>query len=247
MNVKSYERLSRVYDLDWGDFSIQYIEIISQLLEQRNIDRAHILDLACGTGTLIIALAKRGHACLGIDLSPEMIAIAREHAEHYPDVEFEIQDMQNLQLEKRFDLVTCTFDSLNYLTDMAHLKNMFMSAASVLDSGGLFIFDSNTKAMYRNNNDYAHAYEFSKIRLMQRMHYDMKSNIAETVFEFNDGSRETHRQRPYGLKELRPLLRRTGFSIVSAYGGFKGRKYNRSSERLICVAEKLPTRGGALQ
>ena len=238
MDLRSYERLSRVFDLDWGDFSIQYVGIIQELFKERHIDHARILDLACGTGTLLIALAKRGYACFGIDQSPEMIAIAKEKARGHSDISFEIQDMQNLQLRKRFDLVTCTFDSLNYLTDMNSVKRMFMSAAAVLDIGGLFVFDSNTKPMYRNNDGFAHAFEFSKVRLIQSMHFDAKNNIAETVFEFEDGNREIHIQRPYSLKELKPLLRRTGFSTVSTYGGFKGRKYNRNSERLICVAER---------
>ncbi len=239
MDLRSYERLSRVYDLDWGDFSIQYVEIIQELFEERHITRANILDLACGTGTLITTLARRGYACFGIDQSPEMIAIAMDKARGQSDISFEIQDMQNLQLRKRFDLVTCTFDSLNYLTDMHSVKKMFISAAAVLDIGGLFVFDSNTKPMYRNSDGRAHAFEFSKVRLIQRMHYDAKNNIAETVFEFEDGDREIHVQRPYGLKELKPLLRRTGFTTVATYGGFKGRKYNRNSERLICVTAKL--------
>jgi SAM-dependent methyltransferase len=239
MDLRSYERLSNVYDLDWGDFSLQYVEIIQQLLEQRHIHRAHILDLACGTGTLIAALLKRGHVCFGFDLSPEMIEIAKDKVKGYTDIDFEIQDIQNLQLEKRFDLVTCTFDSLNYLTDLASVRKLFLSVASLLDAGGLFIFDSNTKVMYRNNDGYSHAYEFSKVRLIQRMCYDTKNNLAETVFEFADGNREIHHQRPYGLKELKPLLKRTRFAIVSTYGGFKGRRYNRNSERLICVTAKL--------
>jgi ubiquinone/menaquinone biosynthesis C-methylase UbiE len=238
MGLRSYEFLSSVYDLDWGDFSMQYVEIIQQLLERKKIGNAKILDLACGTGTLIAALLKRGHACFGIDRSPEMIAIAEEKVKHYSHVDFAIQDMQYLKLQESFDIATCTFDSLNYLTDIESVGNLFISTASALDDGGLFIFDSNTRHMYMNHSGFSHAYEFGKIRLVQRMHYDVKDNIAETVFEFMDGSRELHRQRPYGLKELKPILKRTGFSIDSTFGGFRGRKYNRNCERLICVAVK---------
>jgi SAM-dependent methyltransferase len=238
MNLRSYERLSRVYDLEWSDFSIHYVEIIKGLFEERHIDRANILDLACGTGTLILALAGRGHACFGIDQSPEMIAIARDKARGYSGINFAVQDMQNLQVEDRFDLVVCTFDSLNYLTDFNDVRNTFKSAVVVLDKGGLFIFDSNTNLMYRNNDHFTHAFDFGKGRLIQRMHYDLKTNVAETVFEFQDGDREIHLQRPYGLTELKPVLRHTGFSIVSTYAGFKREKYTMKSERLICIAEK---------
>jgi SAM-dependent methyltransferase len=238
MDVRTYERLSRVYDLDWGDFSMQYVEIISQLLKQRQIDQAHILDLACGTGTLIIALARRGHICLGIDRSLEMIAIAKDKANSITGLEFDIQDIQNLRLQGAFDLVTCTFDSINYLTDLDDVGNMMTAAASVLHSGGLFIFDTNTRLLYKNNDGFSHAYEFGQVRIIQRMHYDSRRNRAETVFEFGDGSREIHLQRPYGLRELKPLLRYSGFSVVSMYGGFRERKANRNSERLIFITTK---------
>ena len=238
MDVRIYERLSKVYDLDWGDFSMQYVEMIQQLLKQSGMGRARILDLACGTGTLVIALARRGHACLGIDRSREMVRVAKDKSNGLTGLDFQIQDIQNLSLNGEFDLVTCTFDSINYLTDLEDVGNMVRGAASVLQIGGLFIFDTNTRLMYRNNDGFSHAYEFGQVRIIQRMHYDSRRNRAETVFEFGDGSRETHVQRPYGLKELRPILRHSGFSLVSIFGGFKGRKANRNSERLIFITEK---------
>ena len=49
----------------------------------------------------------------------------------------------------------------------------------------------------------------------------------------------THSQsKEVGLKELKPLLKRSGFSLVSVFGGFKGRKANRNSERLIFITTK---------
>ena len=167
-----------------------------------------------------------------------MIAIAGDKARGYSGISFVIQDMQNPQVHVRFNLVACTFVSLNYLTDFNDVRNMFKSAAAVLDEGGLFIFDSSTNLMYRNNDHFAHAFDFDKERLIQKMHYDLKTNMAETVFEFQDGDREIHLQRPYGLTELKPVLSHTGFSIVSTYAGFKGEKYTMKSERLICIAKK---------
>jgi 16S rRNA G1207 methylase RsmC len=55
--LKNYQRLSRVYDLEWGNFSKRYVDLITQLLDQRCITRGKILDLACGTG--VMAAEKR--------------------------------------------------------------------------------------------------------------------------------------------------------------------------------------------
>jgi SAM-dependent methyltransferase len=186
----------------------------------------------------MFALAERGHVCHGIDRSPEMIAVALDKVRGASGISFDVQDMRNVQVQGTFDLVSCTFDSLNYLTHTRDVLNMFRSAASALDKGGLLIFDSNTKRMYRNNDRYAHAFEFGEECFIQRMHFNPQNNTAETVFEFNDGQRERHIQRPYSLKQLRPLLKRTGFSIVAILGGFKGERYTKKSERLIVMAEK---------
>lgn len=50
--MRIYECLSQVYDLDWGKFAKQYLKLIDELLSERGIGQARILDLACGTGTL---------------------------------------------------------------------------------------------------------------------------------------------------------------------------------------------------
>ena len=67
--LEPYERLSRVYDAGWGDFSIQYVDWINELLRQRGIQQGKIFDIACGTGILAIELARCGHKVCGIDIS----------------------------------------------------------------------------------------------------------------------------------------------------------------------------------
>ncbi len=72
--MKPYERLSQVYNTGWGDFSEQYFGWINELLRERGPVQAKVLDLAHGTGTLALDLAKCGHVVRGIDISPEMIS-----------------------------------------------------------------------------------------------------------------------------------------------------------------------------
>ena len=138
--IKPYERLSTVYDPGWSDFSKQYIDLISELLTERGITQARILDIACGTGTLAVELAKCGHVVHGIDSSREMIRIARSKATGLSNITFDIQDMVQFSIDRTFDLVTCTFDSINYIRKMNHLRELFFRIASVLHKGGLFIF-----------------------------------------------------------------------------------------------------------
>jgi SAM-dependent methyltransferase len=238
MSTKIYERLSKVYDLDWGKFAGQYVSLINLLLDERGITRARILDLACGTGTLAVELAKGSHFIHGIDISPQMIEIAKSKSMVLSYVSFEVQDMTKFFVSDQFDLVSCTFDSINYLPDTDSVKATFSRVAKALRELGLFIFDSNTHRLYANRHRGTHERELGGESFVQRLNYDPAKKEATTVFEFSDGAIEVHRQRAYDLAELRPILAEEDLRIVHTYSGFDKKPYDSESERLICVAEK---------
>jgi len=236
--MKPYERLSKVYDLGWGDFSKQYVDLINELFSERGITRATILDIACGTGTLAIELAKYGHVIHGIDSSPEMIRIAKSKSIGMSNLSFDIQDMVGFNIDRKFDLVTCTFDSINYIRKLNDLLEMLFRVASVLYEGGLFIFDSNTKQLYISHSDETHQRELNGQSFIQHCSYDSTRNVATTVFSFPDGTYEIHKQRPYDYHELEPLLKRAGFHAVHLFSWFEKMPYSSNTPKLFCVAEK---------
>ncbi|MDH4158616.1 MAG: class I SAM-dependent methyltransferase, partial [candidate division Zixibacteria bacterium] len=245
MALHIYGRLSQVYDLGWGGFASKYVGLIEKLLTEQGLTRARILDLACGTGNLAVALACRGHIVHGLDLSPEMIDAARSRAGDLPGVSFEVQDMATFRLAGIFDLVTCTYDSVNYLTDVMQVERLLRRVGESLAEPGWFAFDSNTASLYANRHKGIHRRELGGQVLVQKCSYDQAKKEAITIFEFADGEKEIHRQRPYDLAELEPLLARSGLRVVGAYSWFDERPYRPGSERLICVAEKSSVNGGS--
>jgi SAM-dependent methyltransferase len=236
--MRIYGRLSQVYDLDWGKYAKQYVSLVNQLLDERGVKRARILDIACGTGTLVVELANRGHFVHGIDISPEMINIAKSKSISLPNVSFDVQDMTHFSVKDKFELATCTFDSINYQIDTDGLKAMFHRVASALCDSGIFVFDSNTKKLYTNRHKGIHERVLGGVSFIQQLNYDPIKKEATTVFEFSDGTIEVHRQRPYDLVELKPLLAEAGLRVIHLFSGFDKRPYNSGSERLICVAER---------
>jgi ubiquinone/menaquinone biosynthesis C-methylase UbiE len=236
--LKPYERLSQVYDLGWGDFSIQYVSLIDRLLRERGITQANILDIACGTGILAIELAKSGHIVHGIDISPKMINAAKSKSAGLSNLSFDIQDMVRFEVDGKFDIVTCTFDSINYIRKMNDLRNMLSHVASVLNRKGLFVFDSNTKHLYLSHSNKTQKQELDCQSFLQHCRYDSTRNIATTVFSFSDGTYEIHRQRPYDYDELSPLLDREGFRVLQLSSWFESIPYSSNTPKLFCVAEK---------
>ena len=236
--LENYERLSRVYDLDWNDFSPKYVSIIKKILEKQGTVRAKILDLACGTGILAAILAENGHFIRGIDISPQMIEIARNKSAGFHDTGFQVQDMTKFRAGDGFDLVTCIFDSINYVLDPVALDSMFSHVYSALKSSGYFLFDSNTHREYKKYREVRLARVLGKERFTQTFTYDKSKREATTTFEFADGAVEVHKQRPYGLSVLKQLLKKAGFKISHIFSVSEKIKYAISPGRVICLAQK---------
>ena len=236
--MKIYERLSQVYDIGWGRFAEQYVGLIDLLFEENHIEQVNILDIACGTGILAISLASRGHIVHGIDISPSMVALAQSKSANIPGVSFEVQDMTRFIVRGKFDVITCTFDSLNYLLNINDVGAMFVRVALSLKKSGLFVFDSNTSQHYINVGKGSQKQELGGQSFIQEWSYDPIKNEATTVFEFADGSKESHRQHPYDLSVLGPILTGSGFRVVATWSWFDRNPYSDQSVRLFCVARK---------
>lgn len=236
MEVRPYSQLSRVYDAGWPGLTDRYIPFVGRLLEGESSRKVRVLDIACGTGEFALALARAGHAVHGIDLSPEMIALAREKAAGIRDVTFAICDMRALACEAAFGLVTCTFDSINYLLDPDDLRATFEGVARCLVPSGAFVFDSNADAHYASRSPLVKEAEWDGERLEHRMEYDPTLHEVRVTFSFPGGVVEVHRQRPYDLETLSPLLGESGLRVAEAYSDLEGHEYIPGSERVVCVA-----------
>jgi SAM-dependent methyltransferase len=236
--MQPYERLSQVYDSGWSDFSRRYAALIAALLKERGGGRGRVLDLACGTGALTVELAQRGHTVHGIDSSPQMIARARAKSENLSRVSFDVQDMVGFKVAGKFDLVTCTFDSVNYLLGLNEVATMFRRVSAVLRPGGLFIFDTNTRKLYISHLDETQKHVLEGQHFIQHCTYEPVRNEAITTFSFEDGFYEIHRQRPYDLEDLEPALVNTGLTILHLFSWFDRTPYSGKTEKLFCVAEK---------
>ena len=88
----------------WDDDMIRDEEIIAAILDNGGIQEGvHVLDVACGTGVLFPDYLKRGAASVtGIDISPEMVKIARSK---FPEVEVVCGDVETVNFDRQFDAV----------------------------------------------------------------------------------------------------------------------------------------------
>lgn len=132
-----YDLLAPHYDAVTGDSATE-AAFIHDIIERRHSQAATLLDLACGTGS-ITALLAGVYEVSGLDISPGMLAIAREKVRS--GTELYLADMTNFWLAARFDVIVCAYQGINHLLSLAAWKSAFDRACEHLSRGGLFVFD----------------------------------------------------------------------------------------------------------
>ena len=122
---------------DYYDELIQDVDALGLWLEHiEGKPFTTVLELASGSGVLAGILAKKGYEVTASDLSEEM----RNASYNNFDGEFLILNMTDYHLGKKYDLVLCICDSINYL-EPEELDNFFKCAHEHLNDGGRLIFD----------------------------------------------------------------------------------------------------------
>jgi SAM-dependent methyltransferase len=101
---------------------------------------AQVLDLGCGAGRTSCPLAQRGYSVVAGDISPEMIARARQL---HPHIDFRVLDAVALDLPSdTFDVVLFSFNGLDYVYPFANRLRALREIFRVLRPGELFVYSS---------------------------------------------------------------------------------------------------------
>ena len=129
----------KVYNaLGWNYYPEIFGQQLLQWLDQQGIQPKTAMDLACGTGVLCRILHDNGIETSGMDFSSGMIDIARESS---PQIHYDVADMITYCPERQFDLVTCTGDALNHITDLLDVERILQNVYRYTAPGGWFVFD----------------------------------------------------------------------------------------------------------
>jgi SAM-dependent methyltransferase len=133
-----FRQSARYYDAlySWKDYAGE-AERVHELVQARKPGAATLLDVACGTGAHLAEL-RRWYRCEGLDLDPELLAVARERL---PDLPLHQADMRDFDLGRRFDAVTCLFSSIGYLLTVDALEAAVAAMARHLEPGGVLVVE----------------------------------------------------------------------------------------------------------
>ncbi len=251
MSSKNYSEFAQLYST--GSYP-QYTKYIAgklpDILGKLGARPSKVLDLACGEGTFAIEAARLGFKVTGIDLSKEMIEIARGRAEEAaPKATFHRQDMRELSLDGSFGLATSWFDSMNYLTSRSDFRKTLENVHELLDDEGLFVFDMNTihglSVQWQEHDCYVQR-DDSSVFEIHRTGYDWPERIARLTITFfiNQGDtwerhEEAHLEKGYELEEVGEMARQAGFTVSDIWGDLENfESPEEDSGRVWFVLEK---------
>ncbi|MEH6941180.1 class I SAM-dependent DNA methyltransferase [Bacillus sp. JJ722] len=246
----SYERFAFVYDTLMQDVPYdKWIDRFIEKMAQFDIKGNRVLDVACGTGEFTVRLADKGYNVTGVDLSEEMLSIARAKAEEYSvSIPFYHQNMVELDMGELFDSIVIFCDSLNYLESEQDVQSTFQHVHEQLKKGGLFMFDVHSiykmeeifvNATFADAGDAVsyiwHSFEGEEPYSVE---HELSFFVKDEDTNLYDRFEEDHYQRTYPIAMYEQWLREAGFTIKEVIADLENIEPSEQSERIMFVAIK---------
>jgi SAM-dependent methyltransferase len=249
MKPKAYERdLAYIHNVGFGAFAERSAPGVLRILREAGIDNGLVVDLGCGGGLWARRLTDAGYGVLGIDLSPDMIALARKRA---PAGSFRAGSFLDVNFPDCV-AITALGEPFNYIFDKRNnrssLFRLFRRAFRALRPGGLLIFDIAEPGRNRgwgrrfwDGPDWACLTEFvldEPRRLLTR-----QLTTFRKVGRYYRRAKETHVQQLYSASQLAADLRKLGFRVrtVRGYGDYR---FPKAHAGLIARKPSLLSRRG---
>jgi SAM-dependent methyltransferase len=133
-----YTSRPELYDVEYAfkDYAAE-AAALTRLVRERAPEARTLLDVACGTGKHLEQL-RSGFECEGVDLDEGLLAVARTRV---PGVPLHRADMRELDLGRRFDVVTCLFSAIGFVGGPAGLRAAAAALARHVAAGGLLLVE----------------------------------------------------------------------------------------------------------
>jgi len=216
--------LAFIHDAGFDGFANGIAPGILQHLRSAKVNDGLVVDLGCGSGIWAKHLLDAGYQVLGADLSPAMIALARQQA---PRADFRVESWHTLALPA-CRAITALGEVLCYRPNGPRmLPPLFRRAARALSPGGLFIFDLAEVGLDRNRPPTGR--EGKDWACLVRFEYDdARHQLIRHITTFREVNttyrrhEETHRVQLYHRRAVLEMLREAGFQVrmVRRYGDY---------------------------
>lgn len=183
-----------------------------------------VLEVGCGTGRILKPLLERGCRVTGVDISPDMLALAHSKLIEYVrqgDLQLILHNLVTQPLPDRYDRVLVTFYTFNYLLTEEEARTFLVHAGTGMSPGAVLVMDLFYPLAYLDParegkwQERAWRHEGKEVKLLDRR--SMQGSLEKRVQVYG-GRREentiTTYRRFYTKPEIHHLLKETGFGSI---------------------------------
>lgn len=214
---------------------------------------AAMLELGAGSGRVTAVLAPLARSVVGIDLSPELLRLARARLASWPHAHLLHADMRTLPLRGPFDLIVAANDPLSHLVDPADRDRVLSTVARLLAPGGRFVLDALwlapdeaaavTRAGGRVRRHTA-SVAGNRVRVIER--WERRAGPDHYCLAHYEYHRDGYRPivadfaaRDWSAAELFERLARAGMGVVELWGSYERMPWRPSSAAQLIVEAML--------
>jgi ubiquinone/menaquinone biosynthesis C-methylase UbiE len=209
-----------------------------------------VLELACGSGRFTLPLANEGINITGMDISEEMLNMAKFKASNSGvSIRFLQGDMRNFNLGEKFNLIFISAQSLSHLHMREEIENCFSCVRRHVAEKGRFlieIFNSSVKMLARETGrryavgQYEDPTAGSQVFVTEEVSYDSASQVNYIQWYFrNEGSNDevmlSFEMRQFFPEEIDALLWYNGFLIEHKYGSYNEDEFSSDAGKQLIV------------
>ncbi len=241
----NYNSLAALYQLQYANYRDD-VAFYSRLAERFSATR--ILEIGAGSGRVSIPLARRGIEVTGLELSPKMLELGREHASlEGVNVNFVLGDARDFKLEAQFPLVIAPFNALMHLYTVSDQDKALGCIKAHLEPGGAFAFDVyapnfGLEGVLRHEGETFLEPDGTRTDVFLLQRIDRTAQIVTTTYYVDTISPEKNlsrnvielTQRYFTRFELQRWL--IDFRLEVS-GDFEGARLGASSKHLVVIAK----------
>lgn len=250
--MNEYDLIAPFYDIEHAQFG----EDLDMYRNFAELSGGKILELACGSGRVLLPLAQDGYAVTGVDTSAAMLAIARDRLQESglsARATLVQQDVSALNLGQRFRLAFIALGSFGHIATRKTQRLTLAAVRAHLSPGSTFIVDiSNADARYMEGlgSHILHQGTWRRDDGTLLTHFVSPANatdshLLELTHFYDQHSQGGTVQRTtvtthlylFERSEIELLLEQAGFVVKDVYGDYDFGPYQLESPRLICIAE----------
>lgn len=218
------------------------VDLFNLILKNIEIEPgAKVLDLACGAGRHSILFAKNGYDVTSVDLSENLLNVARKSAEELMlNINIIKSDLRLLNLADRFQLIINLFTSFGYFEQDFENEKIIKIVEQQLNENAYFVLDFFNVVHLKKNLIPISYDKVEEAIIRQERTFDQDRIVKKiTVIKKNSERIYFESVRAYSKSELSRMILKNGLKIIKIFGDYSGNAFDEdNSSRIIIIAQK---------